>query len=65
MAKKQKPLILYQESTTQTASERINDLLIKVTDQLLDENKRLKNSLDMERKRQEMVFGGTQNSRRK
>ena len=65
MAKKQKPLILDQEATTQTASDRINDLLIKVTDQLLDENKRLKNSLDMERKRQEMVFGGTQNSRRK
>lgn len=65
MVKKQNPLILYQEATTQTASERINDLLIKVTDQLLDENKRLKNSLDMERKRKEMIFGGTQNSRRK
>ncbi len=71
MAKKQKTLVLSQlmELPTRTKTiddNKVMDLFMKIIEQLLDDNQRLKNSLDLERKRNNLVFGGSHSpSRRK
>ena len=41
------------------------DLFMKIIEQLLDDNQRLKNSLDLERKRNNLVFGGSHSPSRR
>ena len=65
MAKKKstKALILTEEVSSENTKQvqtnhKINDLLLQIVESLLDDNKRLKHTLDRERRNQNLEFGG-------
>ena len=65
MAKKKstKALILTEEVSSENTKQaltnnKINDLLLQIVESLLDDNKRLKATLDRDRRNQNMEFGG-------
>ena len=72
MAKKKstKALILTEEVSSENTKQaltnnKINDLLLQIVESLLDDNKRLKFSLDRERRDRGLQFGGGNSHSRK